>query len=66
VRGDGAHSGNALKLAHLPKFSTHTLDLLESFFPLRNGVIVLAIESPDHTTFLFARQLLEILLADSQ
>jgi hypothetical protein len=60
---DRTNPGNALKLEHLPKIFSHTLHFGQGLFPLRDGVIVLRVNAQDHAALFFARQSLEIFLA---
>src|SRR5215472_6911243 len=63
MRSNRAHSGNALKLAYLPKGCANSFDFFEGLLPLQKRVIKLSVEPAHHSPFLFGRQLLEILLA---
>jgi len=63
MRSNRTHSGNALKLAYLPKGCANSFDFFEGLLPLQKRVIKLSVEPAHHPPFLFGRQLLEILLA---
>ena len=54
---DRANAGKTLKFAHFPEGFADPFHFLERFFPLRDRLIVLPVESLHHAPFFVPRQL---------